>query len=162
MPLAPELIFDGGVCLLLAELTDGRVSQVRTDRARAVSYQQGDMHDLPCFPGFHYERDLGTLAAPDEVMVQAGSNQQYGYGRMIPVHVPVGQDQDSSAVFDVLLGCLEACFESLPERFAVAEGRRRQSSLAGFEPPYETTTLFSSPAFTSTATVLILPFHQPC
>ena len=60
--------------------------------------------NLPGFPGFNHQTDLGPLACLDQVKVDRCRRQQGRNGHMLGIHFSVRNDQDVITRSNSLLG----------------------------------------------------------
>ncbi len=89
-----------------AHVGSGFEGQVRANRPRPVTDQQGEMHHFPGLPGFHHQPHPGPGLVPQEMMVHRPRRQKTGNGNVIRIHAPVAQKQNGGSVFNRLGGLL--------------------------------------------------------
>ena len=102
-----DVVFLGGLVVgtvgvrpLAGHLGEGLERDVRVDGARAVAEEEGYLAHVPRLAGLDDDADLRAKALTDEVVMQARSRQEAGYGGVLGVDVAVGQDDDGTSIGD--------------------------------------------------------------
>ena len=84
--------------MVVNQLPDGLLGQIRVHRAGTVPQQRGKIMHLPGLPGLQNQRHSGTLPGAYQILVQSRYCQQGGNRHMILVHPSVGENQNIGAL----------------------------------------------------------------
>ena len=89
--------------VVVDQLVNGFVHQIRIDGACAVGKQRGKVMHLARLAAFQHDRKRGAAFCDDQMLMQRRHREQGRNCQTVFIHAPVGQNQDVRAVVDRLV-----------------------------------------------------------